>query len=116
MGGIRLGNGAAGQRRKPWAVSGGFVGSTVNGLRVQKALGRGSFGTVYKVLRSADAECYALKTINTRGMSQRGRQAAVNEISLLASIGHSFVVQYFEAFVHGELLCIVTEFAPRGDL
>lgn len=100
---------------KPWAVA-GIVGTTVNGLRVQRTLGRGSFGTVYKVLRQADSERYALKTIDTKSMSHRGRQAAVNEISLLASVNNSYVLQFFEAFVHGELLCIVTEFAPCGDL
>jgi NIMA (never in mitosis gene a)-related kinase len=100
---------------KPWAVN-SLKGAVLNGLKVQRYLGRGSFGSVYRVLRHADSSQYALKTIETKRMSQRGRQTAVNEISLLAAVSHSFVIRFFDAFLHDEILCIVTEFAAGGDL
>lgn len=49
-------------------------------------------------------------------MSQQERQEAVNEIRLMASIQHPNVVAYHEAFIDGNKLCIVMEFAPYGDL
>ena len=41
---------------------------------------------------------------------------AVNEIRLLASVRHPNIVAYNEAFVDGNRLCIVMEYAPHGDL
>jgi serine/threonine protein kinase len=49
-------------------------------------------------------------------MSAAEREDAVNEIRLLASIRHENVCRYHEAFVDGNYLCIVMEFAPNGDL
>lgn len=49
-------------------------------------------------------------------MSQQERHEAVNEIRLMASITHPNVVSYNEAFIDGNKLCIVMEFAPYGDL
>eukprot|EP00959_Pyramimonas_sp_CCMP1952_P416195 8720094-Pyramimonas_sp.AAC.1 len=47
---------------------------------------------------------------------QQDRADAVNEIRLLASVTHEHVVGYHEAFVDGNRLCIVMEYAPHGDL
>ena len=41
---------------------------------------------------------------------------AVNEIRLLASVRHPNIVAYNEAFVDGNRLCIVMEYAPHGDM
>jgi serine/threonine protein kinase len=49
-------------------------------------------------------------------MSAAEREDAVNEIRLLASIRHENICRYHEAFVDGNYLCIVMEFAPNGDL
>lgn len=44
------------------------------------------------------------------------REDAVNEIRILASIKHKNIVRYCEAFVEGDALFIVMEFAERGDI
>ncbi len=49
-------------------------------------------------------------------MSQSERTEAVNEIRLLASVRSPHIVGYHEAFVDGNRLCIVMEYAPYGDL
>lgn len=49
-------------------------------------------------------------------MSQAERNEAVNEIRLLASVNDGHIVGYHEAFVDGNRLCIVMEYAPYGDL
>lgn len=43
-------------------------------------------------------------------------QDAVNEIRILASVKHKNIVSYCEAFVEGDALFIVMEFAERGDI
>jgi serine/threonine protein kinase len=83
---------------------------------VEKFLGKGSYGSVYKVKRLSDGNTYAFKESNIKHMSQEERQDAVNEIRLLASIKHEQVIAYYEAFVDGNKLCIVMEYCEQGDL
>lgn len=76
-------------------------------LQVQKLLGKGSYGIVYRVKRLSDGGVYALKEADVRKMSPLERADAVNEIRLLASVKHQNVVRYHEAFLDGKasLLC-----------
>mmetsp|Transcript_30639 Transcript_30639/g.66877 ORF Transcript_30639/g.66877 Transcript_30639/m.66877 type:complete len:355 (-) Transcript_30639:7-1071(-) len=85
-------------------------------FEVQKFLGKGSYGSVFRVRRLSDNKVYALKETNVKHMSTQDRADAVNEIRLLASVTHEHVVGYHEAFVDGNRLCIVMEYAPHGDL
>ena len=70
--------------------------------QVQKLLGKGSYGIVYRVKRLSDGGVYALKEADVRKMSPLERADAVNEIRLLASVKHQNVVRYHEAFLDGE--------------
>mmetsp|Transcript_9222 Transcript_9222/g.30430 ORF Transcript_9222/g.30430 Transcript_9222/m.30430 type:complete len:490 (-) Transcript_9222:179-1648(-) len=85
-------------------------------FQVSKFIGKGSFGSVFRVQRLSDGGVYALKETNVRHMNQAERQEAVNEIRLLASVSNPGVVTYHEAFVDGNRLCIIMEYAPYGDL
>ena len=49
-------------------------------FEVQRFLGKGSYGAVYKVRRKSDGATYALKETNVRHMSQAERIEAVNEV------------------------------------
>ena len=49
-----------------------------------------------------------------RRMSPLERLDVVNEIRLLASIMHVNICRYYEAFMDGNFLCIVMEFAING--
>lgn len=84
--------------------------------QVHKLLGKGSYGKVYKVQRLSDDKFYALKETDLRGLSQAERMDAVNEVRLLVSINHPSVIRYHEAFLNGNKLCVVMEYAPYGDL
>ena len=44
------------------------VGSTVQKFVIEKFLGKGSYGAVYKVKRKDDGKDYAMKQINTQKM------------------------------------------------
>eukprot|EP01045_Picozoa_sp_COSAG04_P019814 COSAG04_NODE_1963_length_5119_cov_2.085060_5_plen_261_part_00 len=114
---------------KPWQGCGLKKGSIVGaagaappaeqaagGLEIRAFLGKGAFGAVYRVRRREDGQHYALKIVDIRTRSQRGRQAAVNEIRVLASVHSAFVIRFWEAFVENDRLHIVTEFAPGSDL
>jgi serine/threonine protein kinase len=81
-------------------------------------LGEGAYSAVYKVLRLADRELYALKKVKLPSLSDKEKQNALNEVRLLASIRHENVIAYKEAFFDDKTrcLCIVQEYADSGDL
>jgi len=92
-------------------VASDLLGSTATQLKlllvlqVQKLLGKGSYGIVYRVKRLSDGGVYALKEADVRKMSPLERADAVNEIRLLASVKHQNVVRYHEAFLDGTADC-----------
>lgn len=69
---------------------------------MQKTLGKGSYGTVYRAKRYSDGKVYALKEADVGSMSALEKKDAVNEIRLMASIRHDNVVKYHEAILDGE--------------
>lgn len=83
---------------------------------MQKFLGKGSYGSVYRVKRNDDEQIYAVKETDVCKMTQEERQDAANEIRLLASVKHPNIVRYYETFLDGNWLVIVMEFAQCGDL
>ncbi|GAX80415.1 hypothetical protein CEUSTIGMA_g7854.t1 [Chlamydomonas eustigma] len=85
-------------------------------FKVVKLLGKGSYGTVYQVQRLSDNQTYALKEMDVRAMNQAEREDATNEIRLLASVQHPNIISYNEAFLDGNRLCIIMEYAQDGDL
>ena len=92
------------------------VGARVKDFTIDKFLGKGSYGAVYKCTRAGDGLPYAMKQINTRNMSHKERQDAVNEIRILASVVNPYVIRFCEAFVEDDMLYIITEYANHGDL
>ncbi|GLC62909.1 hypothetical protein PLESTB_001958200 [Pleodorina starrii] len=85
-------------------------------FKVLKFVGKGSYGSVFLVQRLADGQTYALKEMDVRSMSQAEREDSINEIRLLASVNHPNVTTYNEAFLDGNRLCIIMEYAADGDL
>ena len=81
-------------------------------------LGEGSYSTVYKVRRKADLKMYALKKVKLKNLSEKEKQNALNEIRILASIKSDHIISYKEAFIDEKekSLCLVMEFANKGDL
>ena len=90
----------------------------MDGFEMLKKLGDGSYSVVYKVRRKADNNIYALKKVNLQKLKDKEKQNALNEVRILASIKSPFVISYKEAFIEesDKSLCIVTEYADRGDL
>ena len=91
---------------------------SLNNCIIMKLLGKGSFGSVYLVKRKKDDQIYAMKRINLPKSPTNEKQAALNEIRLLASLSHPNIIGYKETFcdiLTGDL-CIVMEYGDGGDL
>jgi NIMA (never in mitosis gene a)-related kinase len=54
---------------------------------------------VYKVRRIEDGVVYALKKVKLNHLSEKERENAINEVRILASIKHTNVISYKEAFI-----------------
>ncbi len=84
-----------------------------------KELGSGSFGRVIKVRERGEPDVpLAIKIIKMSNLSDKEKDAALNEIRLLASIDSPNVISYHTAFFDNlnSNLCIVMEYADGGDL
>ncbi|KAK2948215.1 putative G2-specific protein kinase nimA [Blattamonas nauphoetae] len=81
-----------------------------------KLLGKGSYGSVWDVVRKVDGEHYAMKEINLRFMNAKEQEESLNEIRILASFRHPNITKYKEAFMEDDKLYIITEIVEGGDL
>ena len=90
----------------------------MQGFEILEKLGEGAYSVVYKVKRKEDSNIYALKKVKLKGLSEKEKQNALNEVRILASVKSPFVISYKEAFIEeeSEVLCIVMEYADKGDL
>ena len=90
----------------------------MNDFQIISKLGEGAYSTVFKVKRNIDNKIYALKKVKILNLSEKEKENSLNEVRILASVKSNFVVSYKEAFFDEKdnTLCIIMEFADRGDL
>lgn len=79
-------------------------------------IGKGGFGTVYKVRRKVDGCIYVMKQINSSLLNAKVRDTALNEVQILASLRHAFIVKYYDSFLDHNNLNIIMEYCEGGDL
>lgn len=96
----------------------GSGSSCLGDFKVLSLLGEGAYSAVYRVLRLADNEIYALKKVKIPDLNEKEKSNALNEVRLIASVRHENVIAYKEAFFDGgtNCLCIIQDCADAGDL
>merc|ERR1719428_278103 len=80
-----------------------------------REIGSGSFGKAILV-KDAENRQFVLQAIDISRMDNKERRDAVNEVRVLSSLKHPYVVSYRESFLDGRTLCIVMDYAEGGDL
>ena len=81
-----------------------------------KRIGRGNYGTVYKVVHRATNKVYCLKQIVMEAYSDDERALAEQEVEVLRTLDHPGIVRYYEHFVADDSLCVVMAYCEGGDL
>ena len=83
-----------------------------------KKLGKGAFSNVRLVTRKEDRKIYAMKSVHIGKLDNKEKEAALNEVRILASLSHPNIIGYKEAFYDeaSKTLNIVMEYADDGDI
>eukprot|EP01084_Bolivina_argentea_P311763 539683_1 len=88
----------------------------MNRYKKLKFVGEGSFARVYKVMDKKTQEIMALKCIKKDGKSEIEIDKLMEEIMILQSLSHKNIIKIIEWFVTESEICVVTEFAEKGEL
>lgn len=83
---------------------------------VDRELGRGAFGIVYKGVHIETGETVAIKSISIRKCSKEQIEGVLTEISLLKQLNSEFVVGYIGHKKTKKRLYIYIEFVENGSL
>lgn len=81
-------------------------------------IGEGAYSSVYRIKKKADGKIYALKKVKMLNLKEKEKENALNEVRILASIEHTNIVSYKDAFFDepSTCLCIIMDYAEKGDL
>ena len=84
--------------------------------QILEKIGKGTFGTVYKVKKYNESFLYVIKQIPLNELTEEQINQVNSEAKLLSLINSNFVVKYFESFIDNYELFIVMEYCDNGDL
>ncbi len=93
-----------------------FVGSRLSDFEIIKALGKGSYGTVYTVKSRIDSNVYVMKKMELNHLKESQQRECYREVSILRKVSHPNIIKYYASFLENESLCIIMEYAELGDL
>jgi len=79
-------------------------------------LGKGGFGTVWKVTEKSTGKSYACKQLNTKKMKTKAMELLDNEINLMASLYHRQVIQFHGCWRVKENFYILCDYYTGTDL
>ena len=89
---------------------------THTNYEIKNQLGKGGFGSVYKVLNKDDSQFYVIKKIPIKGLNNIEIDKIKNEAKILANIENENIVKYYDSFIDNDEFNIVMEYCEALDL
>uniref|UniRef100_A0A1I8GWJ0 Protein kinase domain-containing protein n=1 Tax=Macrostomum lignano TaxID=282301 RepID=A0A1I8GWJ0_9PLAT len=87
------------------------------GYRLEKLLGRGSFGVVFLAVARETKESYAIKVFNKHRVHNAcSAYSIIRERNMLAVLHHPFIIRLVDSFQCSQNLYVVTDFMECGCL
>ena len=83
---------------------------------IKEQLGKGGFGSVYKVLNKDDSQLYAIKKIPIKGLNDEEIEKIKNEAKILSNIDNENIVKYYDSFIDNDSFNMVMEYCEAFDL
>ena len=89
---------------------------SINDFTIKKIIGKGSFGIVYSAQNKKNKNTYAIKRIQIYNLSHYDTKNIINEIKVLSCHNCPYIIRYISMFMELNDICIITEYAEKGDL
>ena len=86
-------------------------------FKIEKPIGKGAFGKVFLVTMKTNGKQYAMKVLNKKEIiKNRLTRYAVTEKNVVTKIVHPFIVRCYFSFQTKDLLYMILEYCPNGNL
>ena len=81
-----------------------------------KCIGKGSFGKAFLCRNKETGTNVVIKEIDLSYMSQKEKDASMNEVRIIRALKSPYIIHYYESFIRSHVLHIVMEYGAGGDL
>jgi len=85
-------------------------------FRVDKQIGKGGFGSVYKLIHVPSQKVIAGKSINPDTLVGTAKESLLREIEILKTVLTPFTIQYYGNITYNNAPMILMEYCDRGSL
>ena len=90
--------------------------SPIDKYEILGKIGSGSYGNVFKVRNKLTKNIYALKKVNLFANKKENNLYLVNELKILTYNQSNYLLKSHEIFMDRGNICIVMDYAEKGDL
>eukprot|EP01028_Stygiella_incarcerata_P005906 TRINITY_DN2439_c0_g1_i1.p1 TRINITY_DN2439_c0_g1~~TRINITY_DN2439_c0_g1_i1.p1 ORF type:complete len:527 (+),score=133.82 TRINITY_DN2439_c0_g1_i1:87-1667(+) len=91
--------------------------SDLHGYVIKELLGQGTYGRIFRAVRTSDQLDCVVKEVPLDGLSKQDREDALYEAKLHSTLQHFNIIRYYDSLVtSSNTLYIVMEHAAGGDL
>ena len=92
-------------------------GNPLDNYDIIKKLGKGTFGTVYKVIHKTTGCIRAMKVIPKNNMKNGFTDDdIIQEINIMKTLEHPHIIKLFEFYIYKDNYYLINEFCTEGDL
>lgn len=95
---------------------GEIMGKTPDDFAYLQILGKGAFGTIFKVRNKRDSKIYALKRLNVHNLSQDEIAKIKERISGILKLRWGNITKYYTCFADADHIYVTMEYINNGDL
>ena len=107
----------AGASAAMFTDSAAFELPEIPGYEIEREIGHGSMGAVYRARQTSTGKCFAIKLLHTHATSDRRNiQRFVREASVIMRLKHKRIVECFEFGLAGETPFLVMELIEQVPL
>ena len=85
-------------------------------FKIVEQIGRGGFGSVYKLLHIPSNKLMAGKSVNPESLSKSARESLIKEIEILKTVTTPFTIQYYGNIIYDNSPMILMEYCEKGSL
>ena len=92
------------------------VGCSLKEYKILSEIGKGAYGTVYKVSSIRDNNIYCLKKISIAHLTKNEVKEVIKEAKILRKVEHKHIIRSLAHFIEDDFFNIIMEYAENGDL